>query len=221
MRRVSLVVLVLFAIGSPLAAQVVPSPYRFLERSQGIGLHAGYLFTDRGEFDTGPHSAPIVGLEYRGRFAGPLSGVAGVSYLPSQRTVYGPGTNNAVQALGDTDAHVLQAMAGLEFTVTGARTWNSLAPFLGATAGLIADLAGRSSLEKDANLAETHLVELGPSFAVGGSAGTDWFINDRFSVRAALRGHLWRFETPAGLAGTEETEWLKNGGGTLGVAFHF
>ena len=221
MRRVSLLLFVLVAVGSPLAAQAVPSPYRFLEKAQGLGVHAGYLFTDHGEFDTGPHSAPIVGIDYRGRFAGPLSGVVSLSYLPSQRTVYGQGTNSVVQALGDTDAHLIQAQAGLEFTVTGARTWNSLAPFVGATAGLIADVSGRSDLETEASLPATQLIELGPSFAVGGSAGTDWFISDRFSVRAAARGHLWRFKTPAGLAGTEESEWLLNGGGTLGVAFHF
>jgi hypothetical protein len=162
-----------------------------------------------------------VGLEYRGRFAGPLAGVVGVSYLPSQRTVYGQGTGSAVQALGDTDAHLIMAQAGLDFTVTGARTWHSLAPFLGATFGLITDIAGRSELETAASLPETQLIDFGPSLAVGASAGTDWYITDRFSLRAAARGHLWRFKTPAGLAGTERTEWLKNGGGTLGVAFHF
>ena len=221
MRRVSLLVVVLVAIAGPLAAQVVPSPYRFLEKSQGLGVQAGYLFTDRGEFDTGPHSAPLVGLEYRGRFAGPLSGIVSLSYLPSERTVYGQGANSTVAALGDTDAHLILAQAGLEFTVTGARTWHSLAPFLGASFGLIANVSGRSDLETDASLPETQLVDLGPSFAVGGSAGTDWFISDRFSVRAAGRGNLWRFKTPAGIAGREETEWLLNAGGTLGVAFHF
>src|SRR5687768_14012049 len=154
MRRVSLLLFVLVAIGSPLAAQVVPSPYRFLEKIQGIGVNAGYLFTDRGEFDTGPHSAPIVTLDYRGRFAGPLAGVVAVSYLPSQRTVYGPAAGGTITPLGDTDAHLIQAQAGLEFTFTGARTWHSLAPFLGATGGLIADLAGRSDFETDANLPE-------------------------------------------------------------------
>ena len=92
---------------------------------------------------------------------------------------------------------------------------------MGATGGIIVDLAGRSSLETDASLPETQLIDFGPSFAVGASAGTDWFISDRFSVRAAGRGHLWRFKTPAGLAGTEQSNWLLNGGGTLGVAFHF
>ena len=42
------------------------------------------------------------------------------------------------------------------------------------------------------------------------------FTDGRYS-----RGHLWRFKTPAGLAGTEQSNWLLNGGGTLGVAFHF
>ena len=221
MRRVSLLVVVLVAIGSPLAAQVVPSPYRFLEKVHTLGLNAGYVFTDRGNFDTGPHSAPLVELQYRGRFAGPLSGVFGVSYLPSKRTVYASAPASGIAPIGDVDAHLLQAQAGLEFTITGARTWNSLAPFLGATGGLITDISGRSDLEKDASLPETQLIDFGPSFAVSASAGTDWFLTERLSIRAAARAHLWRFETPAGLAGTERNEWLKNGGGILGVAFHF
>jgi hypothetical protein len=221
MRRVSLLVLVLAAIARPLAAQVVPSPFRFLEKAQGLGVQAGYIFTDRGEFGTGPHSAPIVGLEYRGRFAGPLAGVVSVSYLPSERTVFGQGPSSTIQPLGDTDAHLIQAQAGLDFTITGPRTWHSLAPFVGASFGLVTDISGRSDIETEASLPETQLIDLGPAFAVGGWAGTDWFISDRFSVRAAGRGHLWRAKTPAGLAGREESEWLPNGGGTLGVAFHF
>ena len=87
--------------------------------------------------------------------------------------------------------------------------------------GLITDIAGRSDLETDANLPETQLIDFGPSFAVGASGGTDWYLSERLSVRAAARAHMWRFTTPAGLAGTEQTEWLRNVGGTLGFAFHF
>jgi hypothetical protein len=221
MLRASLLVFALLAAGSRLAAQVVPSPYRFLENSQTVTVYGGYVATERGDLDTGPHSGPLVGIQYLGRFAGPLSGTAGVSYIASQRTVFDVATTGGLTALGETDAHLLQAEAGLEFTVTGARTWHSLAPFIGATVGLITDLAGGSQLEEDAELGETEVIDFGPSFAVGGSAGTDWYLTERVSIRAAARGHLWRFTTPAGLAGSERTEWLKNGGGTLGVAIHF
>jgi hypothetical protein len=221
MRRVTLLVLILSALWSPLAAQSVPSPYRFLEKVQTLSLQAGYISTQTGSRDLGPRSAPIVTLEYLGRFAGPLSGTVALSYLPSERTVYEFATASGLTPLGDVDAKLLQANAGLEFTLTGARTWHSLAPFVGANGGLIMDLAGVSKIEKDAELTEEQRIEFGPSFAVGASLGADWFLNERLSIRAVGRGHLWRFQTPAGLAGTERNDWLKNGGGTLGLAFHF
>lgn len=221
MRLVSLFVLLLGAAASPLAAQVIPSPYRFLEHPHTLSLQGGYIATDRGDLELGPHSAPTVGLEYRGRFAGPLSGTVGVTYMPTERSVFARSATSELTPLGDVDAHMLRAEAGLEFTLTGARTWNSLAPFLGASAGLITDLAGRSALEKEAEIPETQLIDFGPSFAVGASAGIDWFLTERLSIRAVGRGHLWRFSTPEGLAGAERSEWLKSAGGTLGVAFHF
>ncbi|MBW3627837.1 MAG: hypothetical protein KY464_00950 [Gemmatimonadetes bacterium] len=221
MRRPSLFIFFLAALGSPLAAQTIPSPYRFIERSQGVSLYTGYVVTERGSLDLGPHSAPTIGLEYAGRFAGPIAGTVGVSYMPTKRTVHEFSGASALTPLADVDAHLIQAEAGLEFTLTGPRTWHSLAPFIGATGGLIADLAGRSRVETEAELPEDQLVKFGPSFAVGASAGIDWFLTERLSIRGLARGHLWRFTTPAGLAGREENEWLTNGGGTLGVAFHF
>jgi hypothetical protein len=221
MRRVSLLVVLLAAVATPVAGQVVPSPYRFLEKAQGISLQGGYVATQRGELDAAPHSAPVVQLEYLGRFAGPLSGTVAVTYMPTQRTVYDFDASNTLTPLGDVDARLLEAMAGLEFTLTGPRTWHSLAPFVGARGGLVIDLAGVSKLEKDAELTDEQRIDFGPSFAVGATAGADWFLTERLSIRAAGRGHLWRFTTPAGLAGKERNEWLKNGGGTLGVAFHF
>jgi hypothetical protein len=221
MRRVSLLVLALAVLGSPLAAQEVPSPYRFIETVQTLSLQAGYVSTQTGSRDLAPRSAPMVTLEYLGRFAGPLSGTVALSYLPTERTVYDFATATGLTPLGDVDTQLLQAEAGLEFTLTGARTWHSIAPFIGASGGLIMDLAGVSQLEKDAELTEEQRIKFGPSFAVGASAGADWFLTERLSLRAVGRAHLWRFATPAGLAGTEQNDWLKNGGGTLGVAFHF
>lgn len=224
MRRFSfaaaVVAVIAAAFPAPAAAQSIDSPYRFVERSQSLELYGGYFVTERGERDLGPHSAPLVGLRYGGRLAGPVVAGAGVSFIPSKRTVYeADGSADELVALGDVDAPLVMGEASLRFYLTGERTWNGLSPYLGASLGIIANLAGASDLEEE--LPAEERVDFGPTFAVGGSLGTDWFLTERISLRAAGMTQLWRFTTPAGLAGREETEWLNGYGGTLGVAFHF
>jgi hypothetical protein len=225
MRLALLLLIVLACRALPAAAQSVPSPYRFIEHTQSLGVYGGYLSTSRGKLDLGPHSGPLLGLQYLGRISGPMSGEVDVSYLHSRRTIYvqsttAPGT---LAALGEVDAPIVMAEAGVHFQFTGARTWKSLAPFLAATAGVATDLSGTPELEKDAAFPTSQSVSFGPSLAVGGQAGTDWFLTERLSVRAAGRAYLWRFTTPATLAGTtaDQKDWLRNLGGTLGVAVHF
>jgi hypothetical protein len=221
MLRLSLVALALCLAAPALAgAQTIDSPYRFIESGQSVELFGGYLATERGQLDLGPHSAPLVGVRYGGRLSGPVIAGGSVSFIPSQRTVYQveQGTGD-LDALGDVDAPLLLGEAGIRFQVTGERTWHRLAPYLGATIGVITNLAGTSSLE--AELEAEERVDFGPAFAVGGSVGADWFLTERFSIRGAGVTQLWRFTAPAGLAGGEESEWLNAYGGTLGVAFHF
>ena len=66
-------------------------------------------------------------------------------------------------------------------------------------------------------------MDFGPSFAVGVAAGTDWFLTDRISTNLSLQGLLWRLPIPEGLSdtGSEEAEWTRNYGFSIGVAYHF
>lgn len=222
-RRLAGVVLAA-ALGVPtgaLKAQSIPSPYRYLEEGQAVTLYGGYLDTDTGERDLGPQSAPVVGVRYNIRFAGPVSGELGTSFMPSRRAVRVRSAtgDSTLSTLGEVDAPLLLAEAGLRFQITGPRSWRGFAPFLGATGGLITDLAGTSSVEEE--VPEDQRVDFGPAFAVGLSAGTDWYLTRRLSVQLAGRGYLWRFGTPTGFTGREENDWLRALGGSAGVAFHF
>lgn len=226
MRRALLVALGCTVLShATLFAQTIPSPYRYIEPTQSVSLYTGYVETDRGERDLAPHSAPIVGAVYSIRFAGPVAGELGVGFLPSNRTVYGrPGVADTVLTpFGEGSAPLLLAEAGLRFNLAGPRTWRGLAPFVGASGGLITDLAGRTTAEREAEIPIDQAVDFGPAFAVGVSAGTDWFLTERLSLRATGRGSFWRFSTPEGFTRgqREETEWLQSFGGTLGVALHF
>lgn len=208
-----------------LAAQTIPSPYRHIERVHSVSALAGYLAIDRGELGLGMASGPTFGLAYAGRFAAPVAGVVRLSVTPSERTIYTRPNANDPQApltsLGEASAAILSAEVGVRLLLTGPRTWNSLAPYIEATGGILSVAGSRTTEESE--LPESQIVDFGPSFAVGMAAGTDWFLTDRISTNLALRGLVWRLPIPQGLSstGSEETEWTRNYGVTIGAAFHF
>lgn len=227
MRHAFRVTLALLAMAGParLGAQSVPSPYRYLETKQTIGIHLGAVSTDRGERNLGPESAPLIGARYHYRFAGPVALEVGASFAPSTRTVYTRTSATAdsvrLEALGEADALLFLVEGGLRFNVTGPRTWNGLAPYVAATGGLVSNLSGASALEEA--LEADRRFDFGPGFALGVAAGTDWFLTERLSVRLEARDYLWRLTAPAGfsISGREESEWTNNLGITLGAALHF
>lgn len=225
MRRalsLSLALSAVLAVPSIGRAQSVPSPYRYVERAQSLGLDAGYLWIDTGKYDTNPQSGPLIQIQYRGRFAGPVSGVATLGAVPTNRSIYTRASGAATATKVDEASSLLvMAEAGLRLSITGPRTWHGLQPAIAATGGFVGDLGSRTEIESQ--LAGDQLVALGPAFAVGVSAGTDWYPTDRLSVRLQAADHLWRRRTPAGLtdSGSRETEWTHNLGITVGAALHF
>lgn len=225
LRTALLLALAAAAVPAGAKAQSIPSPYRHLERAHSVSVFGGYLQTDRGELGLGLASGPTVGIRYAGRFAAPVAGVVRLSATPSERTIFTRSNANdpesPLTAVEDASAAILSAEAGLRLLLTGPRTWNSLAPYLEATGGLMAVAGSRTAAERQ--LPTGQVVDFGPSFAVGLAAGTDWFLTDRISTNLSLNGLLWRMPIPEGLSGTgsEESEWTRNFGVTIGAAFHF
>jgi hypothetical protein len=231
-----------FAGAATLAAQTIPSPYRFIETRHSIGAYAGYLWTEQAiRVDTvdipfGPQSAPIFGARYGYRVGGPVTLEAALGFAPSERrlfrarTVGSDSTVTRVDDIEDTGETVGMPIglleAGARLHLTGERTWNNLAPFVGITGGLIGRLGGRATAED--SIPQQQRFGFGPGFAVGAGAGTDWFLSERFSLRAELRDVLWRLETPLGFRPPSRTtptvshsRWGQNIGVTVGGALHF
>jgi hypothetical protein len=221
----TLVVVCGLALGRPLDAQQIVSPYRFIETNHSLGVYGGYLLTSPGTPAVGAQSAPILGIRYNLRFTGPLSGEAAVSFLPSERQVIRDDTlvaGIAPEPTGEVvPMNLIIAEGGLRFHLTGARTWRGLAPYVVATGGVAADLTGRG--EEDLALPEPQQFRFGPSFALSGGVGTDWFLSERLSLRLEARNHVFRMQVPAGLREglRSENQWTNNLGLSLGTAFHF
>lgn len=213
----------LLTLALPLRAQSIPSPFEYIEKKHSVGLFGGYLNTNTGSRDVGPEPGPVFGARYGIQLTGPLSGEVALSFAPSSRQIYSrPVTSEPDLAVaGEANAGLFIAEAGFRFHLTGARTWNRLAPFIVATAGVVTDLASKANIED--SIPEDQRFDFGPGFAAGAGVGTDFFVTDWLSVRAEAKDYLWRFTYPIGLAADEEStrEWTHNFGVLVGAAFHF
>jgi opacity protein-like surface antigen len=234
-RTVLLLALSLAAGARAVAAQTIPSPYRYVDETQATGLFAGYLFTDPdlGTSDStslplGVQSGPLFGVRYQVRASGPLSIEGRIGVSPTDRRLFGTELNadstftEPVDLETTVPATLLMADVGITFHLTGPRTWNGLAPFAGLTGGLVGDVQGHQAEEDD--IPDEALFRFGPSFAVGAGLGTDWFPTSNASIRVEAQGRLWRTSTPSGFLATrsdERSEWNPAVSIIVGGALHF
>jgi hypothetical protein len=225
MRHAILVTLGVTSLLLPTAlqAQVIPSPLRHIETRHEVGFYAGYLYTNRGSLDLGPAPAPIFGSRYNIALTGPLQGEIGLSFSPTSRTVYARpgGAGGSLTAVGERDLVAMIIEGGLRFRLTGARTWRGLAPYAAATGGVVTNLGRPAEIEEA--IPSDQRFQFGPSFAASLGLGSDFFVTERFSIRAEARDHFWRLTQPVGLTGTGErnSEWLHNFAISFGGALHF
>jgi hypothetical protein len=234
-RTAALAALALLALAAPAAAQNIRSSIRYIEEAQGIEPFVGYVFTDPSlaltdstSVDIGPRSAPIFGLRYTIRVAGPLSLRASAGYMPSKREVFfaEASADSTVIRPIDTgrrvNTGVLLIESGFLFHLTGPRAVHNVAPFVGVNAGYARAITGKDPQESDIPAPERY--DFGPSFAVGLSGGTDLFLTRRVALRLELNGRLWHESAPAGFRSATQSkvgEWNNASSAQLGAVLHF
>lgn len=212
----------------PAGAQQIDSPYRFLDHSQFGGVWGGYVSPSNGTIDNGPEAGPIFGAAWALRVSGPFAINVEAAYMPSTRTlrdtVY-DATESMYEDLGEADISLLTVMGNLRLNLTGARTWNSLQPFVIAGAGVALDLAGGSDIE--AEMPANARFDFGTSFAGQLGAGVDWFPSSRVSIRVDARDMFWKLPVPEAFLFTENgarlsrSEWEQNFALAAGLSIHF
>jgi hypothetical protein len=219
--------LVLLCLGStPLAAQAIPSPYRFWETRQEAGPFSGWISPGTGRFGYGPGPGPIVGVRYGLDFPGPLSIEGVVNWIPTTRDVVDPRRVEGQRVIGSSDANLLGVDARLKLSVTGQRTWHSLNPFLLAGVGLMWDL-GEGSVDED-ELEDDDRFDFGTAFVGQLGGGVRWFLTDHWILRTDALLHVWKLDAPAGFRDTDRgfgdvgmSEWVNASSISLGVGYRF
>ncbi len=203
----------LLLVPLPGAAQTVPSPFRYLETKQEVGLLFGVTNAASGRFGFGPGGGVRMGARWGIRLSGPLGfeGVAAV--ISGKRDVVNPARLEGDRKIGEADARLGTVDARLRFTFTGDRSWHALAPFIVAGGGLVFDAAGAQPLDEE--LETTDRFDFGSSFLGTFGGGTHLYLTDRLALRGDGIFSLWKIKTPPGfsdpdrgIASVQASEWV-------------
>jgi hypothetical protein len=208
------------------SAQTVPSPFRYVETKQEVGLLFGATNASTGRFGFGPKGGLRTGVRWGIRLSGPLGfeGVAGV--ISGKRDVINPARLEGDRKIGEVDALLGTVDARLRFTFTGDRSWHGLAPFIVAGGGLIFDAAGAKPLDEE--LETQDRFDFGTSFLGTLGGGTHLYLTRRLALRGDGIFSLWKIKTPPGFSDPEreipsvqESEWVSALHLTLSAVIRF
>ncbi|MGD8320553.1 MAG: hypothetical protein PVJ02_08865 [Gemmatimonadota bacterium] len=196
-----------------LSGQNIPSPFRFVETRQEIGVFAGTSSVGTGRFGFGPSGGVNYGARWGIRLSGPL-GFEGVGGLISgTRDVINPARLEGDRKIGEANVLLGTVDARLRFTLTGDRSWHALAPFLVAGGGVVFNVGGTQ--EVDQQLDTQDRFSFGTSFLGTLGGGTHLYLTDRLALRGDAIFSLWKIKTPPGFSNPErgisnvaESEWV-------------
>lgn len=208
------------------AGQQIPSPYRFVETSQEIGVVAGLVNPATGRFGFGPSSLALVGARWGIQISGPLGFEAAADIRPGSRDVVDPGRSEGDRVVGEADVLLGSAEGRLVLTLTGDRTWNGLAPYVALGGGMIFDLSGDDPA--DEVLLPEDRFDFGSSFLGTAGLGSRLYLSDRFVLRGDGTFSLYKIDTPPGYSdpdrqfeAVEEGEWVSGLALTLSLGYRF
>ncbi|TVR63323.1 MAG: hypothetical protein EA422_09610 [Gemmatimonadales bacterium] len=223
------VLLLLGLLATPAAGQQITSPYEFIDTRHSAGIFVGIAGENRGQLDLAPGGGVMVGARYGIELSGPFALEGTAFFLPTDRNVYDPTVDPDEQLpefLGTSNSLVGGIDGRLRFTLTGARTWHRLAPFVLLGGGVAGDLTPRSSLEDE--LVSEERFTLGPTFLGVMGAGTRWLPTDNLTFRVDALLHIWKAGTPRAFFQFEEQygsvpeqEWPGVGALVVGASFRF
>jgi hypothetical protein len=201
--------LALLAPGALLAQVGHPpgsSPYRDIPKGHTFTPFAAYFAGDGGRFGVAPHDGQVYGFRYDIRTGSTVQIGLLLGHGQMERLILDSlvGAGGAVTGTVDQSATFVEA--DLQLNLTGGKTWNRLAPFIGAGIGLTwaEDIpADRSGFE------------LGTKFYFAPHAGLRLFVTDRIHLRGDARVLFWKLTYP------NSSEWDTSGWyqGGLGVGF--
>lgn len=184
-------VFLLAVLPVPLVAQVghdpAGSPYRDIRDRSNIVATGWKIGGGGGRLDIGPTDGELLGLRYEMRLTGPSDAMLDISYGRFQRLVPDPDAAQEQQLTGPIQQSILFVTAGLSVLLTGDKTWNRLAPYLGGSLGL--GFGGDVA-------ADTSGYRFNAKFVSGPHLGVRYYATSALSLRLEGRLLFWQLKYP-------------------------
>jgi hypothetical protein len=175
----------------PLSAQVGHppdrSPFRDIRKGHTLSAVGGYFGGSGGRFNIGPHKGAAFGGRYDIRTGSTVQIGLGIAHGRLDRFIVDPFVRLVNRRSGPVKQSVTFADISLQFNITGGKSWNRIAPFLGGSAGVA--LAGDTP-------ADTSRYDFGRKFYLAPSIGFRFFLSDKLHLRGEARAVFWKLNYP-------------------------
>jgi hypothetical protein len=200
------------------------SPYRDIKRGAGPRIVVGYLGGDRGRVPVGVSKGATFGLRYEVWLSGVTSLTAGVAYGQTSRFIVNPTDSAYKRTRGPVDNDVILTDLTLQFSLSGAKTWHGIAPYVSTGLGL----AFGSNLPSDSSG-----YRFGTKFTIAPGAGVRFYPTRRLSIQTDTRVVFWKLRYPIDFKqladdGTRvlalnapETDWTVHPWISIGIGWTF
>ena len=164
------------------------SPYRDIRKGHTVTPYAALFGGTGGRFGIAPHDGTVFGFRYdiRTGHALQLGLLFGRGDL--ERSIVDPFVELTERVSGPVDQTVTFVEADLQLNLTGGKSWNRLAPYVAAGAGLTFP---------SETAADTSGFELGRKIYFAPHAGFRFFLTDRLHLRTDARVVFWKLSYPA------------------------
>ena len=227
--RIFLITSICCLVSNVAKAQVIPSPYKFVDTRHSGRLFYGQATIGSGQLDIGPRTASIIGGRYGINVGSGLTIEINASRYNSTRSVYDFNASEGRKKLGDTQLNFGVVDLRFRLNLTGHRTWRSLQPYLAVGGGAALSLAAAQSIEAAAGMQQEKRYDFGSQFASVIAGGLDFELSQRITLFTEGVFNLWKVGTPAGWLTTEtdplgsnpKDEWVATKNLFVGFSYRF
>jgi hypothetical protein len=212
-------------VAGPAAAQVghdpERSPYRDIRKGSALSFAAGYFAGDAGNLGIGPTDGPTATGRYELSLGGPTLVAIGATYARLERMVIDPSPDSLPPRTGPHGTDILMVDLGLQFRLTGQKSYKGLAPYLGAAIGLAFELSGPP---------DPGGFDFGTRFTIAPGAGVRIYPGRNLSLNVDFRLLFWTLSYPSSYQtsqpplvppGGDTSDWTTHPWTSVGVAWTF
>ena len=163
------------------------SPYKDMRIKQALVFYGGVMSGGEGNAGVGPTNGPVGGVRWEIAVGAPSILFLGLSMANLERPLVSPDDPPDTRFLDSANQRIVMVDAGLNFVLTGRKTWRGLAPYMGVGFGMAfggpvpEDLSGYTFKTK---------------FHIDPTIGIRFHPSPRFHFRIEGRAVFWRLNYP-------------------------